>query len=149
VGSRPSEDHAGRRPGDNHPAGLPKLPWELPHRFLGLDDESAAWDNARAVILPVPYEATTSWGGGTRMGPSAILEASRFIELYDQELDSEPHDVGVHTLPALELTRAGPDDAMKELEAAYRAIIDRLDGRFLITLGGEHSISAPPIRAWA
>lgn len=148
MGNRPSAQHAGRRAGDP-PAGLPDLAWELPHRFLGLDDASHAWERAGAVILPVPYEATTSWGSGTRNGPGAILEASRYIELYDQELEAEPHEIGIHTLPALELTRAGPEAAMEELEASYRRLIDALDGRFPVMLGGEHSISAPPIRAWA
>src|SRR5687767_9877917 len=74
------------------PAALHRLQWELPHNFLGLDEEASNFDRARAVILPVPYEATTSYGGGTRGGPGAIIESSRFIELYDQELDREPHE---------------------------------------------------------
>ena len=61
--------------------GLGDLPWELPHTFLGLDEVTASFAEAAAVILPVPYEATTSWGGGTRLGPRAILEASRYVEL--------------------------------------------------------------------
>lgn len=148
MGNRPSPDHAGRRSADA-PDGLTDLAWELPHRFLGLDDHAASWDRAGAVVLPVPYEATTSWGGGTRNGPSALIEASRYIELYDHELQAEPHEAGIHTLPALELTRAGPEAAMEELEDAYRRLIEVLDGRFPVMLGGEHSISAPPIRAWA
>src|SRR5688572_3504467 len=77
------------------PSALQQLHWELPHNFLGLDEEASDFERARAVILPVPYEATTSYGGGTRAGPGAIIESSRFIELYDQELDCEPYDVGI------------------------------------------------------
>ena len=127
----------------------PSLPWELPHTFLGLDEGASAFGRSRAVVLPVPYEATTSWGGGTRNGPSAILDASRYVELWDQELHRNPSTVGVHTFPALELTREGPGPAMGELEEAYGELLRALDGRFPIMLGGEHSISAPAIRAVA
>lgn len=122
------------------------LPWELPHGFLGLEGEPATFERAGAVILPVPYEATTSWGGGTRQGPRAIIEASRYVELYDRELDREPGvELGVHTLNALELTRAGPEAAMRELGEAYAHIAERCGERFVVMLGGEHSISSPAI----
>ena len=127
----------------------PAFPWELPHTFLGLDENASSFDSAKAVLLPVPYEATTSWGGGTRNGPRAILEASRYVELWDQELERDPSVMGIHTLPALELTREGPGPAMAELEGAYGRLLGALDGRFPVMLGGEHSISAPAIRAAA
>jgi len=131
------------------PNGLTDLPWELPHRFLGLDDRAAAFDEAAGVVLPVPYEATTSYGGGARLGPRAILEASRYIELYDRELDAEPAERGIHTLPALELTRAGPEAAMDELRGAYARVAGAAGERFLVMLGGEHAISSPAILAQA
>ena len=65
--------------------GLEDLPWEAPHTFLGLEGAHASFDRARAVILPVPYESTTSYSGGTRRGPGAIVDASRYVELFDQE----------------------------------------------------------------
>lgn len=134
--------------GDGQVVG-PSLPWELPHTFLGLDEEASSPESARAFILPVPYETTTSFGGGTRSGPRAILEASRYVELWDQELGEDPSRAGIHTLASLELTRAGPGPAMEELERAYGAILDTMEGRFPVMLGGEHSISAPAIRAVA
>ncbi|MFW5951388.1 MAG: agmatinase [Gemmatimonadota bacterium] len=130
------------------PESLRGLGWELPHVFLGLDESSSAFDRARTVILPVPYEATTSYGGGTAGGPRAILEASRYIELYDQELDAEPWESGVATLPQLELTGAGGAEAMAELREAYDRLLDASADRFLVLLGGEHSLSGPPIAAW-
>lgn len=138
----------GGAPGPD-PSSRSDLPWELPHRFLGLDEAAAAFERARSVILPVPYEATTSYGGGTRSGPRAILEASRYIELYDQELDADPSTVGIHTLPALELTREGPGPAAEELEAAYVRLLDDAGDRFVVALGGEHGVSTPLIRAQA
>ena len=98
--------------GDDRPAErLRELGWELPRNFMGLDEDAADFARARSVILPVPYESTTSYGGGTSQGPRAILEASRYIELYDQELDSEPWESGIATLPSLQLTGAGPEEA--------------------------------------
>ncbi len=58
------------------------VPWEDPHSFLGLGEEWAALERARVGLLPVPYEATTSYRGGARHGPEAILAASRHVELY-------------------------------------------------------------------
>ena len=131
------------------PAALEGLSWGLSRSFLGLDEAAGAYDSAAAVILPVPYEATTSWGSGTRNGPRAILDASKYVELYDQELGREPADVGIHTLPPLELTREGPAAAMAELESGYEAVLDAAGDRFVTMLGGEHAISAPAIRATA
>ncbi|HMA44290.1 MAG TPA: agmatinase [Gemmatimonadales bacterium] len=127
---------------------LAELSWGAPLNFLGLPEGDApSLERAGVVMLPVPYEATVSYMGGTRFGPRRILEASRAIELYDHELDSEPYRVGVHTLPELLLTGAGPEAALAELRTAFDALLG--DGRFVIMLGGEHSISAPPIEAHA
>ncbi len=128
---------------------LGELPFELPHAFLGAEPPLSDFATAKAVILPVPYESTTSYSGGTRFGPRAILEASRYVELYDQELDREPAEVGVCTLPALELTKAGASEAAAELEEAYGRFLDAIGDRFPMVFGGEHGISAPLVRATA
>jgi agmatinase len=132
----------------NLPESLRDLEWELPHTFLGLDETASDFAAARAVILPVPYESTTSYGGGTTGGPGAILEASRYIELYDHELDQEPWEVGIATLPQLQLTGAGAAAAMGELRTAYDRVVEAGPDKFIITVGGEHSISGPPIQSW-
>jgi N1-aminopropylagmatine ureohydrolase len=127
---------------------LADLPWGAPTNFLGLPAADVpALERAGVVIFPVPYEATVSYMGGTRFGPRRILEASRAIELYDHELDGEPYRVGVHTLPELLLTGAGPEAALHELRQAFDALL--AGDRLVIMLGGEHSISAPPIEAHA
>ncbi len=114
-----------------------------PRNFLGLPDEYSDVARAAVRILPVPYEATVSYLGGTRNGPQAIIDASRAVELYDIELDDEPYDIGVATLPEVHLTGAGPAQAMRELRKAYARAV--APGAFVIMLGGEHSISSPPI----
>jgi agmatinase len=127
---------------------LAQLTWGPPGTFLGLPEGDAAdFERAEVVILPVPYEATVSYQGGTRFGPRRLLEASRYIELYDHELDTEPYTVGVHTLPELLLSGAGPETALAELAEAFEALVAA--ERFVIMLGGEHSLSAPPILAHA
>ncbi len=131
------------------PAALAEHAWGTPRNFLGLEPADAAWETASVVVLPVPYEATTSWGGGTREGPGAILEASRYVELYDEELDFEPYAAGVCTLPPIELTAEGPERAMAELRALYDDLLEVAAGRLVIALGGEHSISSAPAAAWA
>lgn len=129
---------------------LRDLPWEAPHTFLGLDGADGDFDRARAVLLPVPYESTTSYGGGTREGPRTIIEASRYVELFDQELGGEPAlAYGVHTLPALELTKAGAAHAMEQLGEAYARVAEACDDRFLLMLGGEHSLTGPAVLAQA
>lgn len=126
---------------------LARLPWAPAENFLGLPAEHAGFDEAGVVILPVPYEATVSYMGGTRFGPRALIHASRFVELYDHELDAEPYTVGIHTLPELLLTGAGPGQAMRELRRAFDALLE--SGKFVVMLGGEHSVSGPPILAHA
>jgi agmatinase len=132
---------------DAHTGALARLTWAPAENFLGLPEEAARYQGAAALILPVPYEATVSYMGGTRLGPRALLHASRFVELYDHELDAEPYTIGVHTLPELLLSGAGPARALAELRKAFDALL--ASGTFVVMLGGEHSVSGPPILAHA
>jgi agmatinase len=131
------------------PDALRALSWEVPHNFMGLEEEASDFAAARVVILPVPYESTTSFGAGTAAGPAAILSASRFIETYDHELDGEPYRVGIHTLPALHLTNAGAEAAIGELRRAYDLLLAEAPEKFPILLGGEHSVTSAPVLSWA
>ena len=133
------------------PQGLPfelrRLPWGPPESFLGFPAAESLFAVCSVVVLPVPYEATVSWGTGTRDGPRALIHASRFLELYDHELDAEPHEVGIHTLPELMLPDSGPDAALAELKKAVKLLLAA--DKFVIMLGGEHSVSGPAILAHA
>jgi agmatinase len=116
-----------------------------PWNFLALEDALSNYETARAVILPIPYEATVSYGAGTRNGPQAIIAASRQVETYDQEFRAAPCNVGIATLGELEQVASGPEAMMKHIEEAASGIL--ADNKFLLTLGGEHSISPSLVRA--
>jgi agmatinase len=119
-----------------------------PENFLGLSEQDAAYESARAVIFPVPLERTTSYEHGTTKGPAAILAASRYVELYDEELQVEPYrEIGIATLPAIDTEDGTLDEVITEIFTAQMALID--DGKFPVALGGEHSLTPPLVTAMA
>jgi len=112
-----------------------------PGNFLGLDDEHSAYDRSAALILPIPYEATVSYGQGAREGPRAIIHASQQVELYDRELDDEPAlTYGIHTLPALAPVASGPVAMVAAIATCAEEHLR--SGKLLVGLGGEHTVSA-------
>jgi len=128
---------------ENHDA--PQDDWFFAsHRFGALPPESSDADTSGIVLLPVPYEATITYRGGCGGGPAAIIEASTNMELFDEDLGREPCEVGVHTLPPLEV----PDDPqgmLDRVDAVASAFIKR--GKFVTALGGEHTVSIGMVRA--
>jgi len=117
----------------------------LSTNFLGIPEAENTLESSRVVVLPVPYERTVSYGVGTRNGPSAVLEASHYVELYDDELDEEVARLGIHTLPPWLPERMEPDACVEGLEGIVSELLAR--PRFVLTLGGEHAIATGPIRA--
>ncbi|MCL4830210.1 MAG: arginase family protein, partial [Caldilinea sp.] len=110
-----------------------------PDNFLGLDAEISSFERARVLVLPIPFEATVSYGGGAAGGPAAIISASQQVELYDREFDEElALRYGVHTLPALDL----PDDPETAVEVIRSAVAEAArTGKLVVGLGGEHTVS--------
>jgi agmatinase len=120
---------------------------DLPMNFGGIDeDQYSSFDAARVLILPVSYEGTVSYGTGTGRGAMAIVDASRNMELYEEETDSEAYKVGIHTLPEFE-PRPDPESMMTELYEYSKELLR--SNKFVCMLGGEHSVSAPIIKAHA
>jgi agmatinase len=117
--------------------------------FLG-SDFTADYANARAVILPIPYEATTTYRRGCENGPAAILNASQQVEVYDEELDRELWEVGVWTHGAIADTRNHSKVTAEEMLKATQETVYKLvkDGKFVISLGGEHSITTGIVEAY-
>jgi agmatinase len=119
----------------------------LPFTYGGLLPEHSAFDQAQVVILPIPYEQTTTYGTGTKEGPQALIAASRHMELYDEELDFEVYQVGIHTLRELETVASGPQAMMDRITEVTRDLLRY--GKFVVGLGGEHTISFGLVRAFA
>ena len=112
--------------------------------FLGLSAEEAGAERARVTILPVPLEATVTYGGGTSRGPAAILEASCQVELYDRELACEPVSrYGVRTLEPPPLP-VDPERAVELIAGVAREVAAA--GQLLVGLGGEHTATVGLLR---
>jgi agmatinase len=111
-----------------------------PENFLGLDSAFSAFETSRVLVMPIPYEATVTYSGGTRYGPRAILHASTQVELYDRDFHSEPAlSFSVHTLPHLAPIVAGPAAMVDSIAAAVAQYA--ATGKLVVGLGGEHTIS--------
>ena len=120
------------------------IPWVYPG-FLALPPEQSALETARAVLIPVPYDSTTSYRGGARDGPAAIIAASGQMEDYDPELDLDLAALGIHTTPALEPHMGGPGLMTQRVRDAVASLIT--PGRAVGVLGGEHSLTAGSVQA--
>lgn len=105
------------------------------------------FDKARVVILPVPYEATVSYGAGTAMGPARILQASHQVEFYDEQLRCEPRMCGIWTDPPLVVSGVKPAAVIEQISRRFGELIDA--GKWVVMLGGEHTITAGGVRAAA
>ena len=112
--------------------------------FLDLDGEHCAYDDARFAILPIPYDGAASYMRGARNGPAAIIAASHHVEWFDEELGVECHGRGIATLDAVNGDRASHAVLEEVFTAAERVVGD---GKFLLGLGGDHSVSSALIRA--
>ncbi len=119
----------------------------LANNFAALPREYAAFENSKAVILPIPYEHTTSYKSGTGNAPAAIISASRQLELYDAELKYEPYRAGICTLDELEPRLGGAG----QMEGRIAEVADWLlgAGKLPVALGGEHSLSLGLVKALA
>ena len=115
--------------------------------FGGAVPEPRSFDDSRVVILPVPVDRTTSYVPGTRSGPREILQASSHMELWDEELGTDVHPVGIFTLPEMELPFGELQPLMDEIQRVASEVFSR--GKFLVALGGEHSITPPLVAAAA
>ena len=119
----------------------------LPMNFGGIEEEKYSdFDAARVLVLPVSYEGTVSYGTGTGAGAMAIVDASRNMELYDEETDAEVYKIGIHTLDEF-TSLAKPETMMNSLYEHTKELLKT--EKFLCMLGGEHSVSGPVIRAHA
>src|ERR1700746_1122503 len=122
-----------------------KLPFEYERMeigaFGGTTPTMGGFDEARVVILPMPFARTTSYVPGTRTGPHEILVASSHMELWDEETQTDVHSIGICTLPEMEFPFATMDEVVQPIRRVAFELVSR--GKFPFVLGGEHSITAP------
>lgn len=112
-------------------------PTTEPFNFLGLDDQD--FNSAKVVVIPVPYNSTTYWKGGTNDGPRAIIEASRHLEHWDGELKRDISQIGFYTLEMLQVSKNSPKETIDLVAKVVGQILRT--GKFPLILGGEHSIA--------
>src|SRR5437763_12182001 len=119
----------------------------VPDNFGGLKPEHSDPEKARFVVLPAPYDGTTTFLKGTSRGPKAVITASQQVELWDEELEQETFLAGIATLRAPEIGDLRPEDAANVLERAAAPHVRA--GQCVVTIGGEHSVTLGPARAVA
>ena len=119
------------------------------NNFLAIEDPALyEYENARFVIQSAPYEHTSSYLQGSAKGPGAIIEASHFVEFYDEELDQETFRMGgIATMPAIDFTGKFDADAISAIEKATDKLIN--DGKFVISLGAEHTVTLGFVKSHA
>jgi len=115
--------------------------------FGGAAPTAADFARARVAILPIPLDRTTSYVSGTRNGPHEILVASSHLELWDEETGTDVHDIGIVTLPEMELPFGTMDEVVCEIRRVVAEIVSR--DKFPVILGGEHSVTPPVVAAVA
>jgi agmatinase len=113
--------------------------------YGGIEASYTAYEKAKFVVIPVPYDLTSTYQSGSRRGPGAILEASANMELYDEELGRETYLAGIHTLPPLDADARGPVEMVNAVRRTIGGIV--ADGKIPVMLGGEHSISFGAVQA--
>jgi agmatinase len=119
----------------------------LPHEvFAGLGPPYTNLQQAKIVILPIPYDGTSEWRSGSRHGPQAIINASQYLELYDLELDREIYKVGISTLRQVEPLLSSPQDMIDKVYQVVKGLVQK--EKFVVLLGGEHTLSVGAVRAF-
>lgn len=114
--------------------------------FLDLPAHLTDLDRGKVAILCLPYEATTTYGKGTQFGPQAIVDASHQVELYDEELDLEPGQIGISTLMPFDSFDVNAENAMAQINGACYDLLKQ--DKFVIGLGGEHTITVGMVEAF-
>lgn len=117
----------------------------MKYNFGGLEEKFSSFEGSNVLIVPVPYDGTSTWIKGADKGPEAILEASANMELYDIEYDTEFYTIGIHTVEPL-----GPYDNPEQMvNDVYHFVKKHTDNKYVVLIGGEHSVSIGTIKAHA
>lgn len=113
--------------------------------YAGIEDKYTGLEQSDIVLVPVPYDGTSTYGKGADKGPDAILDASENMELYDIETNSEVYKQGVFIAPTV-TEDSSPEAMTEEVDKTITSYLSK--GKFVTMLGGEHSVSIGAIRAF-
>lgn len=117
---------------------------DIENNFLAIEEEYSNLQDSQIAIISAPYEHTVSYGGGAGLGPSAIIKASQFVEFYDDEFDRELcFEKGIATISPIEFGSKADSDALELISEQVDKLLEL--NKFVVTLGGEHTISTAPI----
>ena len=115
--------------------------------FLDLEPQFSRYQSSRFVVLPLPYEGTATYRTGTGGGPAAIIQASTQVELFDEELCAEFFQAGLFTAEPVDCQSLSCEQVQERICTAAAKFL--ADGKFVLALGGEHSVSVALIKAAA
>lgn len=114
-----------------------------PYNMFGIEDTS--YEKSKVVVLPVPYDSTTTYKAGTRDGPHAIINASRSVEFFNEEVGRDVSKVGIYTLEELAPNLNSPEETINLVERETSLILE--DDKLPVMIGGEHSLTVGSVRA--
>jgi len=118
----------------------------VPKVYGALEEEYSNFKKAKAVIVQVPYDKTTTYIHGTKNGPAAIIDASRYMERFDDELNQETYRTGIHTMEPLGIQDLSSEEMVDKI---YAQVLELLKaGKFPVMLGGEHTVSVGAVKAF-
>lgn len=116
------------------------------NNYGGLPEEYSNLDTSAIIVLPVPYDGSSTWIKGADRGPEALIEASENMELYDIETGTEVYKYGIHTHKPIEI-QGTPDDLVPVVKKTVKDLLSIK--KFVVTIGGEHSVSIGAIQAFS
>lgn len=125
---------------------MPDKNYRAYFKFCGIEDKYSSWEKSGIVILPVSYDLTTSYKPGASCGPKAIIDASRYMETYDDETGKEIYKLGIYTAEEIKPIRPKPEEVIEMVTKEAGVILKA--GKFPVILGGEHSITLGPVKAF-
>lgn len=116
------------------------------NNYLGLEEEYSSFKKSKAVIFQAPYDKTTTYIHGAANGPAAIIEASKYMERYDDELNQETFKIGIHTMEPMPIQNLSSEEMVDKV---YTQTLELLKAnKFPVLLGGEHAVSIGAVKAF-
>ncbi len=115
------------------------------YTLFGVEDQN--YKTAKVVVIPIPYDSTSTYKVGSREGPRAIIEASRSLEPYSEEFDGYVRDIGIYTTEELQPDFDSPKKTVDRIAREVSILLD--DNKIPLLLGGEHTIAVGAVKAFS